>query len=647
VRRALPLGLLMLVGVLPSAWATDSARVLTVTEKLASHRQPPSCPQDQAVCYADIESTLHIVPDLTPLLGSGIKPVPTLDASGLAPRRQALLAALQSLERSLALSRQIVELVRAGDSASLPHQAELSAQFNAEEQNLVNALKSYVTDNAAYFKLSATPSKREINSVLGNAFPLGGATNRWIAAELQRIDQLSADVAAAVRARSELLVRLGAFRTRPGAERVALHLPGYDNIPAGDLTPFERIRFDISAEDQKKLTEETQFNTDVIARITALRAEVQKDGGALQALVSEAETFADALQKKLAAAAADLQASSAGLTPGFTNLRTSIDGLNQAVAGLEKNVAGLQASLSGTPQGTDANRPDLVLLQILGQLAPLADGKPFADILAQAKKVRDSATALKSQITAAPAAVRQQLTKALEGVIEAAAVDSGPLSSLASLLKTDGPQKMATKAEDLGAILGLQVGDAKRFDLAGDTVQATDLEILRSAPARGDTIELVLEVRRKPAAGAALVPPAPPAPPAPDDRPLYEERKAIRVDVYGWSTGVATGIGFIKSKKDDLSNFKPSPIAVWRIGFRPRPDDSGVRRWLGGIRPGFGIHVATPDLDPNASVETGAGVAIHLFSDLVQIGYGWDLSVKKDRSYWYLGIGLFDLLRGK
>lgn len=627
-----------------SARAADPMRILSITEKPVPGQRSSPCPPDRAVCYADIESTLFIAPDISPLLGAGDRrSFP--DEPTLASERQSLIDALAALERSLDLSRQILELVAAGGPAVDERGPQLSAQFEAEQRALITALQQYVRQNAAEFGLSPEPTSREIRRALRDAFPMNqGRTDDWIGAELRKVDQLAAERAAAVRARAQLSVRLGAFRVRPGTEPVALHLPGYDNIPAGELRPFQRISFEISPADQAKLAEEMKFNAEVIAKIQAIRTKAQENGDLLKEIVTEAKGFVDALQQGLQGAREDLEADLEGLTeitPELANLRTAAAALTQAIEKLEGSVDSLEAAFA-VPSATDANRPDLLLLQIMGQLRPLQDGRPLRDVVDQARAVRESAERLRSQVaaltgtTAAVTTLRQNLGETIQEVVAAASNEAGPLLSLVgSLLPHLG--KIEETAENLGEILKTEMGDPRRFDVGGDRLQATDLEIVRSDPEPGDTIELVAEVRR----------PAPPGAASQDGVLVHEERRSIRVDVYEWSSGVATGIGMIKAEKTDLANFEPGAIAVWRISYQPRPDTAGAVRRLGALRPGFGIHVSTLDFDEQDSVEFGAGVAIHLFKDLLQVGYGWNLNAEQDRAYWYLGLGLFDLLRNR
>jgi len=57
-----------------------------------------------------------------------------------------------------------------------------------------------------------------------------------------------------------------------------------------------------------------------------------------------------------------------------------------------------------------------------------------------------------------------------------------------------------------------------------------------------------------------------------------------------------------------------------------------------------GIRVATLGCSSGTSVEMGAGVNVHLLSDLAFVGYGWNVTEKESPSFRLMGIGLFEPL---
>lgn len=88
-------------------------------------------------------------------------------------------------------------------------------------------------------------------------------------------------------------------------------------------------------------------------------------------------------------------------------------------------------------------------------------------------------------------------------------------------------------------------------------------------------------------------------------------------------------------------NFKTN-VAVsleWHYFSRKKP----LGFW-NGLDPGVGLHAASLNQDPDESAEFGAGVNFSLFKGLLRFGYGYNLSVKQDHQYYWVGFGLFSLL---
>lgn len=104
-----------------------------------------------------------------------------------------------------------------------------------------------------------------------------------------------------------------------------------------------------------------------------------------------------------------------------------------------------------------------------------------------------------------------------------------------------------------------------------------------------------------------------------------------------------------------IESFRTTPAVSAVLHYRAWRGDGahrGSRVW-NFIDPGIGIHVAYPDLgvtERNAAgdlvstdptTEIGVGGVLNLFGDLIQVGMGYDLQVR--RPYWFLGVGLKNL----
>lgn len=643
-------------------------RVLSILETDSRGRPVSgSCPDASPSCSADIASTLVITPDLSALSrrASDRAAIPPALTDRTREARAALQDALASLERSGELSlelREAFEALRVGairvDTAEEALRIrQLNSAFEKERRGAYAALLRYAHAEPEQFGLDSRTLANDDDTLARINERVGrDGLGAWIAARANELQREARDNAAEIRAAAPtLLLRMGAFRVRRGAA-VAVHLPGYDSVEARTPRDFDRITTSLTDAQRARLEEEGRFTRDVIRSATvvvsegrAAAADLERtrrelaDG--LSAARAEFQTLLPVLKTDVVGAlrslAADVEAE-AGLASHAQAVGAAREKAEKLLAALERAKADLgtleQALQEGSGSGT---RPDQLLERILGAVG----------------RLKTSATSALSELESLPETVRN-LVGAVSGLSAEPAFQDAlavRLAELKGVLVRDlGPsvERVIEKSGNVGALLRdgtgflallrnqvTQISNAKaleRIDLASpdifsipqDRVAPTQLEVLRTDAEDGDRLEIVAEVRNDPAAD-----------------PIHEERRSIAVRAFGWSSNVSGGLIFVKSIDVDTSNFKPEPVATWRVGYLSRPDDESFGGTLGrALKPGFGIHVATLSFSSDTSVEMGAGVNVHLFSDLVQVGYGWNLTVKESRSYWYLGIGLFELL---
>jgi hypothetical protein len=90
------------------------------------------------------------------------------------------------------------------------------------------------------------------------------------------------------------------------------------------------------------------------------------------------------------------------------------------------------------------------------------------------------------------------------------------------------------------------------------------------------------------------------------------------------------------------TNFEAAPAASWTLHLRARGDGFFPSFW-NTVDPGLGLNVAALQFE-NDGVEIGAGPHVTILGDLLQAGYAWNLNVDEDRGYFFVGIGLTELL---
>lgn len=136
--------------------------------------------------------------------------------------------------------------------------------------------------------------------------------------------------------------------------------------------------------------------------------------------------------------------------------------------------------------------------------------------------------------------------------------------------------------------------------------------------------------------------------------------RTVRVVSAGMRLDIGPALLFIDPLNDDDStapaeSFRATPAVSAVLHYRAWRDDGehrGNRLW-NFFDPGIGIHVAYLDLgnterddmgnliSTDPTTEIGVGGVLNLFGDLVQVGAGYNLQVR--RPYWFLGFGLKSL----
>lgn len=679
----------------PTLAAGDALDLLHVQELSSKTGQPESsgCETPGATCAVDVTSTLLVRPDVAPLAArlGGSKGVPLPDAGTLGDRRAKLTAALSALNESLVKSKELVATHRAwtAPGAAAPSESEKnrigqkSAEFEAERRKLHAALAAYVGADPKRFRPNAAPDDDPLEILsdqvdLGLGLPSAKAKTplgAWLRSELEATGREGESRASAVKdVTSSLSVRLAAFRVH-GGKRQQVHLPGYDDLEAGTPRSFSRISTTLTAAEAQELKDGFAFSSEVAQKLRDAR-------DALSQIRGNANQLRDDLKAGLAAAQAELDA----LRPAVEqDLRTALGELETSVAALPGSAAlkSVAASVKTTAQklAADAEAVRAAVQRVRSLLNAAGAGTSsetavpqlFSDLSAAAEAVRQGVNDVKSAVQDLPK-LKQDLDQALAALSAAAGSDAlknavrAAVEKLGSLLSATlqpalqrieaslGPTgKLVGAAEKILALVKQQLPTAKDatdvvqtvlgskdvFVVPANDALPTKLPILTTDASPGDLLEFVLLVTRSSTAGADA------DAPAAATRPLHEERRYVSVACFGICSGVSSGVVFVKAKDPALANFEPAPTAVWGLQFTGRPTLRGLSRFVGGVlKPRLGVHAATLDFANASAVEIGVGGALHLFDDLVQIGYGWNLSVAEKRPYWYLGLGLFDLVQG-
>ena len=120
------------------------------------------------------------------------------------------------------------------------------------------------------------------------------------------------------------------------------------------------------------------------------------------------------------------------------------------------------------------------------------------------------------------------------------------------------------------------------------------------------------------------------------------------VKQFGWHETLAPSVILsrpIRSGNSTSSDFKFAPAISWLRRNYPRRED---KRWGSSIsrliQPGFGLHAAFIDHDPQKSTEIGLGFSASFWKDRLITGVGWNL-MDNSNPYFYIGSNLIPVLQ--
>ena len=154
----------------------------------------------------------------------------------------------------------------------------------------------------------------------------------------------------------------------------------------------------------------------------------------------------------------------------------------------------------------------------------------------------------------------------------------------------------------------------------------TQIDLRRSGIALGDDIEV--KVNFKAGQGSAA-----------RDKTLTYTGEAVLTGLHRRYSG---DVIFTRARNGPGSDsYKPNAAVTLEWHHFSRKERYKFLNWLD---PGAGFHAANLDQNQDQTVELGAGVNLSVWNGLIRIGYGYNLSVKQDRPYYWIGFGLFGML---
>ncbi len=455
----------------------------------------------------------------------------------------------------------------------------------------------------------------------------------------------------------EVQVLVAAF-TGSAGKSSRIHVRNYDEIEGGNPYSAPRIGLDLTDRERARLDRELEQSKRAVKAIQQLENKVD---GALDATEALGQKLGDTIKKlgeevsktltELSAETADMkpleaaQANLAKVASDLKELAAQFGGADQvkAKAAVTKlaELAEAGGEVAGSAQKTVVAARALLKLDLGKQVLGLLVGQ--SDIPKLAQDLLDEAEATAGHLDRAG-----ELALELEGM-------AGDLRDvkLTGVAKSLAPAELQEAVTDwigevqpwlgiVNAISTRWTGKNPELKAAAKMVSSKDgvslprkLDDLRDGVVElgenvevGDQVRVVVEVSDS--KGNEL------------DQYEYTFRitqLGLYREIHGEAI-LARGANGTTSAKRWSPNV--AAMATWHYRYRrPETNWEGFVNWL---NPGFGIHAATLNQDPDESVEFGLGVQVRLFDGLFFAGIGGNLNVTTDHAYYFVGTDLLKLL---
>ncbi|MBI4624197.1 MAG: hypothetical protein HY736_13400, partial [Verrucomicrobia bacterium] len=465
---------------------------------------------------------------------------------------------------------------------------------------------------------------------------------RWIKQELERLNHNATKFVGAHATR----VTVQAFLSPLGGSRRAVHVEGYDNIPAGDLQPIDRTGLRMTPAERARLAMEIDMAQKAVDAIQEIRKSADQLGRDTNELFSQLKTRLIALEDALTQRWWTKLGDGSLLQP----LQALVE--NPATPEARRDAArAILAKLQEFKQDHDSVAVLVLRIKVVRNAITSGTVNDLHALVVAGTSLLPDVSALVGQLSALnqkvetwPARIAAVVDglKALAGIVaadEIVALTPPEVTRFVTDLKTQLAGTLKFVA-DVRAILndgGLAEGAATLASTNVDPIwrdQANlvpgKLELSRVGLAQADEITINVTSRLKAPEGTA--------------EPLATVHnykvQAVLMGLhrkYGASAVFARGTGETPGEKQ----WKPSVAAHVHWYYRQRQPSGGWRAW-NGFNPGLGLHAATLN-HGTESVEFGVGANLSLFDGILTVGYGANLS-NQQRRYYSLGLSLFDTL---
>jgi len=533
----------------------------------------------------DLNSTLllEIEPDA---LRDGL--ARTFGTAGLPPR---FVEDLEVLQKLLQGTIERIEKLAAAHKRWM----EARSQATLDEYNRARAAAATGMLPLINIAVGSPPLRARLNERLGElpSHPSTEAQDRVLFAVMNdELQRLRSDLDQHLRVNG-VFVQLGGWLLTSGEQR-PVHLPGWDRYEEQAPVDVQRFNLVLSAAQKQELSAVAKTAADVNSKglEQAVLDHVRDAAGAASTLGTQCSAT---VRSALGNAQEAMTAAAAGARQLLRESAAALDGYDAFLSQIASKYR------SGQTAGVD---PAAFLARTSGDIAEFA--QRTTELVSIAGRVQ-------AAIADAPEEARPALD-ALAKAVRAC-----------ETLLTQAKDGFAGVAAELGLGMAskinsgvLELGE-KVLRLDAAMIPARTERSLRGTGAReaGDTLYFRL------AAGRAGMP--------------LTEVASKRMSLFMVLPHIDTSIVLIFANPNGHTAVKAPFQAApsYSIVFKPGIRSAGYSRFVDA---GFGLNVASLDLDMDSVPELGIGFVVSLFRDYVQGGIGYD--VFKDHRYWFFGLRL-------
>jgi hypothetical protein len=605
---------------------------------------------DRHLAPLDYQSRLRIVPDATQL-----SRINTNGPWALAPRSAEVTVRLASTAALLELARRYVDSAKEAERVTLmardkPAPDSISAAraaIRAQAQlglDVVKNLEQIANARARAAQLEGKQQQAYVETLIGPL--LEDAEGNDVTLNLERFAALLEDETRfsservlqdqeTVVQQGTLSLRIRAFLIERDARPVAVHVVNYDDIEDPRPTKEKRVAFRMSPADQQRVQSGWQMAEQAAALIhqwksdangaredlTRLGLAIKQDLAQLEpppgaVIPSEVKSaFGRALAKVTARAPAE-GAAMVQLRTTFEAHEATLEHLRASVVELRKNYAA---------------RDMPALLQALGNLR--VDLRNFVE----------QASALPGELTQALNAIQRIIP-----MLAASDADAELLEAAFPRTKTAAEEfhsKHVQRIVEFAATLQKASARARVVELA-DNIDSDVIDPrVRALPLDKAPVASVTLSDTPADRGSKVVVKAEVVTGPPEQQQVVDVAESTyEVERFGLNSDFNAGLIFVKRFGDGAPtdrdvNYDPAPSFSWILRYSVR--DSAFWNTLG-----LGLGFGTTALQfSDGAPQVGLGPELSVFHGILYGGLGWNLQVREDREYWYLGVGILEAVQ--